>query len=93
MDVSLVFESRLLIFMPFVLGRVPNCYLEGRYGVSYLFTRTFTRSAWYLDNGASLNMRESWERFNSLTEKDSRIHVELSDDSKYAVKGEGTILF
>jgi hypothetical protein len=26
-------------------------------------------------------------------EKDSGIHVELGDDAKYAVKGEGTILF
>jgi hypothetical protein len=36
---------------------------------------------------------EAWELFNSLTEKDSGIHVELGDDAKYAVKGEGTILF
>jgi hypothetical protein len=28
-----------------------------------------------------------------LTDKDSRIHVELGDDAKYAVKGEGTIFF
>jgi hypothetical protein len=28
-----------------------------------------------------------------LTEKESRIHVELGDDAKYAVKGEGTISF
>jgi hypothetical protein len=26
-------------------------------------------------------------------ERDSRFHVELGDDAKYAVKGEGTILF
>jgi hypothetical protein len=39
------------------------------------------------------NMTEARELFNSLTEKDSRIHVELGDDAKYAVKGEGTILF
>jgi hypothetical protein len=38
-------------------------------------------------------MTESWELFNNLMEKDSGIHVELGDDSKYAVKGEGTILF
>jgi hypothetical protein len=38
-------------------------------------------------------MTEAHELFNSLTEKDSGTHVELGDDSKYAVKGEGTILF
>jgi hypothetical protein len=35
---------------------------------------------------------EALELFNNLT-KDSGIHVELGDDAKYAVKGEGTILF
>jgi hypothetical protein len=38
-------------------------------------------------------MTEVRELFNSLTEKDSGINVELGDDAKYAVKGEGTILF
>jgi hypothetical protein len=36
-------------------------------------------------------MIEAWELFNSLTKKDSRIHVELGDDAKYAMKDEGTI--
>jgi hypothetical protein len=36
---------------------------------------------------------EARELFNSLMEKDSWIHVELGDDAKYVVKGEGTILF
>jgi len=48
---------------------------------------------WYLDNGASSHMVEAWELFNSLTEKDSGIHVEFSDDANYAMKGEWTILF
>jgi hypothetical protein len=38
-------------------------------------------------------MTEAWELFSSLTEMDSGIHVELGDDAKYVVKGEGTILF
>jgi hypothetical protein len=61
--------------------------------VSCLSTNTNTRSAWYLDNGASHHMTEARELFNSLTEKDSGTHVELGDDAKYAVKGEGTIMF
>jgi hypothetical protein len=38
-------------------------------------------------------MIEAQELFNNLTDKDSRIYVELGDDAMYAVKGEGTILF
>jgi hypothetical protein len=38
-------------------------------------------------------MIEARELFSSLTKKDSGIHVELGDDAKYAMKGEGTILF
>jgi hypothetical protein len=33
------------------------------------------------------------EIFSSLTERDLKVHVELGDDAKYAVKGEGTITF
>ena len=38
-------------------------------------------------------MKKAQEIFSSLIEKDSGIHVELGDDAKYVVKGEGTILF
>jgi hypothetical protein len=38
-------------------------------------------------------MRKAQELFSSLTKEDSRIHVELGDDTKYAMKGEGNILF
>ena len=61
--------------------------------VSCLSTSIVARSAWYLDSGASPHMTEAWELFSSLTETDSRIHVELGDDAKYVVKGEGTIRF
>jgi hypothetical protein len=61
--------------------------------VSFLSTSTTTRSAWYLDNGASHHMTEAQELFSSLMERDSYVHVELGDDAKYAVKGEGTITF
>jgi hypothetical protein len=61
--------------------------------VSCFSTSTVTRSAWYLESGASYHMIEAWDIFNSMTEKDSGIHVELGDDAKYVMKGEGTILF
>jgi hypothetical protein len=38
-------------------------------------------------------MIESHELFKNLHNKDLGIHVELSDNGKYAVKGKGTILF
>jgi hypothetical protein len=38
-------------------------------------------------------MIESHELFSSLTERYLGIHVDLGDDAKYAVKGEGSILF
>jgi hypothetical protein len=61
--------------------------------VSYLSTSIATTSAWYLDSGASRHMTEARELFSSLTKTNSRIHVELGDDAKYTVKGEGTVLF
>ena len=61
--------------------------------VSCLSTGIATRSVWFLDNGASRHMTEARELFSSLTESDSDVHVELGDDAKYAVKGEGTITF
>ena len=45
-----------------------------------------------MESGALHHMKEALELFNSLTE-DSRIHVELGDDAKYVVKGEGIFLF
>jgi hypothetical protein len=61
--------------------------------ISCLSTSTITRNAWYLDSGAFHHMKNARELFNSLMEKYSRSHVELGDDAKYTVEGEGTILF
>lgn len=38
-------------------------------------------------------MTEARELFSVLTEEDLGVHVELGDDAKYAVKGEGTVTF
>ena len=58
-----------------------------------LSTNTVVRSAWYLDSGASHHMTKAWELFSRLTKSNSEIHVELGDDAKYAVRGEGVISF
>jgi hypothetical protein len=61
--------------------------------VSCLSTSTTTRSVWFLDNVASLHMTEARELFNSLTESDTNLHVKPVDDAKYAVNGEGIVMF
>jgi hypothetical protein len=61
--------------------------------ISFLSTSTTTWSAWFLDSGASRHMIEAHELFSSVTERDSDVHVQLGDDAKYVVKGEGTITF
>jgi hypothetical protein len=61
--------------------------------VSFLYTRTTPRSAWFLDNGAYRHMTEAREIFSSLMKKDSKVHVELGDDAENVVKVEGTIMF
>jgi hypothetical protein len=60
--------------------------------VSCLSNNTITRSAWYLDNGASHHMTKGEELFNSLTEKYLGSHVDLGDDVKYTVEGGGGII-
>ena len=61
--------------------------------VSCLSTNTTMRSVWFLDSGASCHMTKAWELFSSLTERDSDVHVQLGDDAKYVVKGEGIVTF
>jgi hypothetical protein len=61
--------------------------------VSCLSTSTTMRSSWFLDSGASRHMTEAHELFSSPTESDADLHVQLGDDARYAVKGEGTIMF
>ena len=58
-----------------------------------LSTSVVAKSAWYLDSGASCHMMEAQELFSRLMERDLGIHVELGDDAKYAVKGEGIVSF
>jgi hypothetical protein len=54
--------------------------------VSFLSTSTTTRSAWYLESGASFHMTKARKLFSSLTERGLDVYVELGDDAKYAMK-------
>jgi hypothetical protein len=46
-----------------------------------------------VDSGASRHMTGSQKSLTSLTEENSRLQVELGDNTKYAVKGVGTASF
>jgi hypothetical protein len=46
-----------------------------------------------LDSGASRHMMKARELFNRLSEEDSKIHVELGNDAKYAMRVQGTVQF
>eukprot|EP00253_Pinus_taeda_P012021 PITA_12021 len=48
---------------------------------------------WYLDSGASFHMFGDKNLFSTLEEKDLQIQIEMGDDEKYRVLGEGTVVF
>jgi len=48
---------------------------------------------WYLDNGASFHMTNDKNLFSTLEEKDLQMCIEMGDDGKYRVSGEGTVVF
>jgi hypothetical protein len=61
--------------------------------VSCLYTSTTPSNAWYLDSGTSRHMKEARELFSSLSEEDSELHIQLGNNPKYPVKGQGTVQF
>ena len=48
---------------------------------------------WYLDSGASFHMTGDKSLFSTLEEKDLQMRIEMGDDGKYHVSGEGTVVF
>lgn len=48
---------------------------------------------WYLDSGASFHMSGDKNIFSTLEEKDLQMRIEMGDDGKYHVLGEGTVVF
>jgi hypothetical protein len=61
--------------------------------VSHLSSGTISAGAWLLDSGATCHMTGARELFESFTESDSDVHVELGMGTKHAVKGSGTVPF
>jgi len=48
---------------------------------------------WYLDSGASFHMTGDKNLFSTLEEKDLQMCIEMGNDGKYRVLGEGTVVF
>lgn len=48
---------------------------------------------WYLDSGASFHMTDDKSLFSTLEEKYLKMHIEMGDDGKYRVSGEGIVVF
>jgi hypothetical protein len=61
--------------------------------MSCLSTSTTLSNAWYLGSGASCHMTEARELFSSLSEEDSKLHIQLGNNAKYPVKVQGTVQF
>jgi hypothetical protein len=57
--------------------------------MSCLSTSTTPSSAWYLDSGTSRHMIEARELFSSLSKEESDLHIQLGNNAKYAVQGQG----
>jgi len=61
--------------------------------VSCFSTSTTPKSAWYFDSGTSRYMTEARELFSNFSEDDIDLHVELGNEAKYAVRGQGPVQF
>jgi hypothetical protein len=48
---------------------------------------------WLVDSGATCHMERARELFESFTESDSYMYVELGMGTKHAVQGSGTVVF
>jgi hypothetical protein len=61
--------------------------------MSCLSTNTNPKSAWYLDSGAFRHMTKAREIFNIFSENDLDLQIELANETKYEVKGQGRMQF
>ena len=47
---------------------------------------------WYLDSGVSFHMTSEKNILSTLEDKDLQMRIEMGDDGKYHVLGEGTVV-
>jgi hypothetical protein len=68
--------------------------LENEFSMfSCLSTNTYSRSAWYLENGASHHMMGTHELFTSWLETELGLHVELGTHAKCVLERDGIVWF
>jgi len=48
---------------------------------------------WYMDSGVSFRMTKDKSLFSTMEEKDLQMCIEMGNDGKYHVSGEGTVVF
>ena len=61
--------------------------------VSQTSLGTISTSAWLIDSGATCHMTGAQELFESFTESDSNMYVELGMGTKHGVQGSRTVQF
>jgi hypothetical protein len=61
--------------------------------MSCISTGTTPNISWYLDNGASRHITKAREIFNIFSENDLDLQIELANETKYEVKGQGRMQF
>ena len=54
---------------------------------------SMVQCVWYLDSEASFHMSGDKNLFSTLDEKDLQMQIEMGNDGKYCVSGEGTVVF
>lgn len=61
--------------------------------VSHFFEGTIDEGTWFIDSGLSKHTTRSQEVFETLTEWDSILHVEVDEKSQKTLKGSGMVPF
>jgi len=54
---------------------------------------TISVGTWLIDSGTICHMTAAWDLFESFTESDSDLYVELGMGTKHAMQGSGTLSF
>ena len=73
-------------------GEALASYFELDFSLIACMVSSMVGSVWYLDSGASFHMSGDKNIFNTLEKKDLQMQIEMGDDGKYHVSGEGTVV-
>ena len=74
-------------------GEALESWFELDFSLIMCMVSSMVGCVWYLDSGASFHMLGDKNLFSTLEEKDLQMRIEMGNDGKYCVSGEGTIVF